>query len=506
MTAIFRANLDVVNPRRGWLLVSPRQMRVPFHRIFVRPQSIRLFVVLWVGSALLAWAILASGWLAAKSRLTQIGGQALDDMKALDATHRLETAILAYRHEDLLWHATGQAYYRQHAGTYLEVAEQITRDFHPYVGTAKERGLWLAVQGTLRTFREQSNSAAGMPPEEEMRETDNLLAIISDFQAENAGQMEQSIEADDRVHALVTYWTLGLALGTALLLSAGAWSLMQRIVRPTLSLTRAAETFGQGDFSVKVPILRHDELGDLARTFNNMAGDIADREKNRLEFVAMVVHDLKNPVLAIEMAARLLHGPDTTEEERRGCLEGIAEEAAHLRGIIRDLTDDIQVANGRFSIIKAEVDLGVLVRQFTETQRRAFADHEITVQTDEGCLLEADARRIERVVMNLLSNAVKYSPPNTRVTVRVRKNGSQAVLTVSDQGPGIAASDLAVLFQPFGRGRSADALAEGTGMGLYVVKRIIEAHNGQIDVQSEPGHGATFRIRLPLVVRRDSTR
>ena len=91
------------------------------------------------------------------------------------------------------------------------------------------------------------------------------------------------------------------------------------------------------------------------------------------------------------------------------------------------------------------------------------------MQTDEGCLIQGDARRIERVVMNLLSNAVKYSPRNTCVTVRVQKEDSQAVLTVSDQGPGIAEDDLGVLFQPFGRGRSADTLAEGTGVGLYVV-------------------------------------
>jgi signal transduction histidine kinase len=98
-----------------------------------------------------------------------------------------------------------------------------------------------------------------------------------------------------------------------------------------------------------------------------------------------------------------------------------------------------------------------------------------------------------------VSNAVKYSPPGTRVTLRVEKEDAEAVLTVRDQGPGIPPEDLKVLFQPFGRGRSANTLAEGTGMGLYVVKQIVEAHDGQIDVQSTPGHGATFEIKLPLI-------
>jgi signal transduction histidine kinase len=120
------------------------------------------------------------------------------------------------------------------------------------------------------------------------------------------------------------------------------------------------------------------------------------------------------------------------------------------------------------------------------------------VEAPAGCNIEGDAERLERVVMNLFSNALKYSPPRTRVTVRVAPKSSHAELTVSDQGPGIAKEDLPVIFQPFGRGRSADTLAEGAGMGLYVVKQIVGAHGGRIEVQSKPGHGTTFLIELPL--------
>jgi signal transduction histidine kinase len=229
-----------------------------------------------------------------------------------------------------------------------------------------------------------------------------------------------------------------------------------------------------------------------------MAHDIADREKDRLQFVAMVVHDLKNPMLAIDMAVRMLFAAQTTEQQRRSYLEGIRAEVARVRGIIRDLTDDIQVVNGRFSIRKADIDLSALVQRFVERQSRPFADHEITGNTNGACIIQGDAERIERVLTNLVSNAVKYSPPNTRVALQVEKKGSWAVLTVSDQGPGIAKEDLQVLFQPFGRGRSAHSLAEGTGMGPYVVKQIIEAHDGTIEIRSEPGRGVTCEIQLPL--------
>jgi signal transduction histidine kinase len=458
-------------------------------------------IALWGGSMLLAWMLLVVGWFWAEDRLTKIGNRVITDMRALSEARDLESKVLAFKRDDLLWQATGQIHHHERGSDRLLEAERIAAGLDPYVTTADEADLAVRIQSALRAFREQWILQAHTPLIDDVQWTDDLLEMIDQFQAQNESQMEESIAVADQLRETVTHWSIGLSVGAAVLLSIGALSLLRRVIRPTAGLTEVAKHFGQGDFAVRAVVSHDDELGALSRTFNNMAGDIADREKNRRQFVAMVVHDLKNPVLAIEMAARLLPRPDTTEEERLNYLNGITEEAAHLRGIIGDLTDDIQVANGRFSIHKAEVDLGALVKQFTQTQCRAFTAHEILVKTDEGCVIQGDARRIERVVMNLLSNAVKYSPPNTRVTLRVEKEDSQAVLTVSDQGPGIAKDDLGVLFQPFGRGRSADALAEGTGMGLYVVKQIVEAHDGRIDVQSELGHGATFRVRLPLAVR-----
>jgi signal transduction histidine kinase len=139
-----------------------------------------------------------------------------------------------------------------------------------------------------------------------------------------------------------------------------------------------------------------------------------------------------------------------------------------------------------------------LVRELIQSQGTAFSDHRIALEQQDACTVLGDAGRIARVVMNLISNAVKYSPVGTCVTVRVARNEPFAVLSVSDEGPGISPEDLKVIFQPFGRGRSADTMAEGTGMGLYVVKQIVEAHGGRIEVYSTLGKGTTFHVRLPL--------
>ncbi len=348
----------------------------------------------------------------------------------------------------------------------------------------------------LKVLHSQSGLPTLPPPESLTQTADELLTAARGLSLHMRSHMEQTVQVANRRQRAISTWMLGLSAGTAILLFVGAHSIIHRVAYPALALTKAADAFGRGDFFARAPILHDDELGALARTFNNMANDIADRESHRLQFVATVAHDLKNPVLTIELAGRIL-GDSAPSEEQRPYVDAVIDEASRLKVTLRDLMDDLQVASGYLSIRRADVELGSVVRQLVETQAKAVTDHEFVIETQE-CTVLGDARRLERVISNLVSNAVKYSPSNTRVTVRVEKQESAVVLSVSDEGPGIAAEDLRAIFQPFGRGRAADALADGTGIGLYVVKQIVEAHEGQIEVHSEPGHGATFLVKLPL--------
>ena len=222
--------------------------------------------------------------------------------------------------------------------------------------------------------------------------------------------MEETIEASNRLLVQRSRWAVGLSIGTAALLVLGSIGLVSRVIRPVLTVTRAAQAFGDGNLAARSPVLHDDELGTLAVTFNNMAADIAQREQERLRFVAMVVHDLKNPAYAIEMAARQLRNAAVDPKKHRVFLDAMHEEATRLRSIVRDLTDDIQVAGGRFSVQKQEVDLVALVRHLIQRRAATSWDREITVEADGACLVQADPARMERVVSNLLSNAVKYSP------------------------------------------------------------------------------------------------
>jgi len=476
-------------------------MKAILARISFPSLTIRRLVALWSVSVLLAWGGMVGGWFVARSRLSAINSRVALDARALDAAHELESDVYAELYHDLLWKTTGQSMYKQEEERYLLAAEQIASDLSPYITTEQEGRLAAEIQADIHTLRKQSQSLTPTSPQDESQLA-NLLSAANHFDAQNEIDLQESLHAANAVAGEVSNWAIALSLGTAGLLFTGSLIVISRVVRPALALTNSARDFGQGDFSARAAVMHDDELGSLARTINNMAGDIANREQERLRFVAMVVHDLKNPVLAIEMAARMLRQSWNDEQERDLCLDGITEEAKRLRSIIRDLTDDVQISSGQFTVNKARVDLCELVRRLIQAQAQAFADHQVVVESVEACTVLGDADRLERVVQNLVSNAVKYSPRDTQVVVRIERRDPFAVLAVCDEGPGISREDLKVIFQPFGRGRSADRLAEGTGMGLYAVKQIIEAHDGEITVQSAPGRGTTFQIKIPLATER----
>jgi signal transduction histidine kinase len=455
-------------------------------------------VILWAASVFLAWAALVVGWLLAWGELSTIMSRVRLDGWALHMVRDLELAVLAGRRADLLWQTTGEARYRERREVYQTEAEQIASDLDAYITSKEETDLLGDIRGKLHALRDQSASPTPVPLDTVLLSADDLLTSLDQLHEWNEAQMQKAVQTAGRTYSAVSYWALALLAVTAILLLGGSVAVIHRVVRPALALTDAAHAFGRGQLSARAAVLHDDELGSLARTFNHMADDISHRDRNRLDFIAMVVHDLKNPVMAVEMATRLLRACPHSGPQCRSYLDGIDAETRGLRTIIRDLMDDVQVASGRFSMQKMPVSLCELTRRLMEAETRAFADHKIVVDIREGCTVLGDARRIERVIMNLVSNAVKYSPSGSQVTVRVQKEEPFAVLSVSDRGPGISREDLEVIFLPFGRGQSAGGGAEGAGIGLYVVQRIVEAHDGRIEVDSEPGRGTEFRVMLPL--------
>jgi len=221
-----------------------------------------------------------------------------------------------------------------------------------------------------------------------------------------------------------------------------------------------------------------------------------DRLKS--EFVGMVAHDFRKPLMAIRGFAELvLEEPDLPQESRQQFMRTVISETDNLADLANDTLLITQIETGQFAFKWAEVDLGPFI---LEAVPLGLADHSALMDVPPGFpKIVADPMRLRQVITNLTVNAVKYSPGGGSITVRCRERGAEnIVIEVVDHGMGIPPEQVGKLFQKFERVRTAEHLAiPGTGLGLHICRLIVEGHGGQIWVESEVGKGSTFGLSLP---------
>ena len=252
------------------------------------------------------------------------------------------------------------------------------------------------------------------------------------------------------------------------------------------------------------PLLRDDGISLGAML---VVSDVtAERELDTMksDFVAFVAHELRTPLTTILGYASLLHDDSAVfaVAERVGMTDAIMRHCQRLNRMISELLDVSRLEAGRELELKLErFDFVELCEQVVESQRMALnnpEDYFLYVDAAGAIEIHADRDRIEQVVTNLVSNAVKYSPEGGSVRVEIKASENSVALSVADKGMGMTAQQQAALFQKFYRTPDAQQSGiEGTGLGLFLVKQLIEAHGGAITVESEQGKGATFRVALP---------
>ncbi len=283
-------------------------------------------------------------------------------------------------------------------------------------------------------------------------------------------------------------------------LIAGNIELWSRVFGPLLRISREAKRFGEGELGARIEIERADEIGELCATWNDMAGAIEAREAERLRFVAALAHDLKNPLMVVGMAATMMREKPNkfTPDQRDDWLEKIARNARRMEAMIADLTNAVQSQTGALQLQLAPLDLALVARECADEIRLAYPNHPIAVSGAQSLEINGDRARLERVIANLLSNAAKYSAPQTEIIADLKSDKNRAILSVRDQGAGISPEDLKRLFTPFVRLERTEKMASGTGLGLATTKKLIEAHGGELEVESALGVGSTFRVILPV--------
>jgi len=280
------------------------------------------------------------------------------------------------------------------------------------------------------------------------------------------------------------------------------------MVRPIEKVTQAARALGQGDLSVRTGIDGHDEVGQLARAFDDMATRLEQLVRSEKELLANVSHELRTPVARIRVALELVEEGGDEPAEHRARLQGIAGDLAELEQLMDQVltTARLDLASGpagQLPIERQPLSLAELIESEATRFAERHPDHELTIdlalQLPE---LSGDPNLLARVLRNLLDNAAKYAEPeagSVELQAAVTSDGAGIELTVLDRGIGVAEDDLPRLFEPFFRSdRSRERGTGGIGLGLTLCRRIVEAHGGQIEARLRPDGGLLVQLSVPV--------
>lgn len=375
-------------------------------------------------------------------------------------------------------------------------------ELHRLAATDAERALLEEVQGNVDVYlaqhRDQLQSRfeeAGPPLDAALNGLEQVIEITV---AEARAAREQAAKWNGLAD------TVGLVLGVLLLAGVVAVTVLLRRIalQPLRDISQAMRRFGSGRKRTRAPEAGPAELRDMARTFNEMANSLAHQQEQQLAFLAGVAHELRNPLSALKLSTALSgRGAPLTPERMERTLALVGRQVERLDRMVGDLLDSTRIEAGKLELRPEVRDARELARDAVELYRSGDSGHVLQlVVPDAPVLVRVDPARLEQVVHNLVSNALKYSPAGSRVDVVVRRMGDEAVLSVADQGIGISEDEKRLLFAPFQRAGNARQRAPGVGLGLSVARRIVEAHGGRIKVESQPGTGSVFSVRLPLAM------
>ncbi len=327
------------------------------------------------------------------------------------------------------------------------------------------------------------------------------------------------IPTDTLYGAVATGNRIALAVGLIFMLTGavGAFLLVRGIVRPVRDIAEAASDVSRGNLDHQVETSRTDEIGDLARAFNRMTGQLkisldavkaGYRELETLNeakdnFISLVSHEIRTPLSSILVYAEMLrNGMVQSNETAYKYHSTIVDECRRLTRLINDVLDLSKMEAGRLTFHLEALDMGDLVRE-VQAHFQPLLDSGELCFIDEGgpdaMPLRGDRDRIIQVLTNIVSNAIKFTPSGGTIRVSWKRDNGKGIVAVSDTGKGIAEEDIPRVFDRFSQLENINHHTEGTGLGMAISKSIIECCNGAIWIESIPGKGTTVFFSLPLV-------
>jgi len=372
--------------------------------------------------------------------------------------------------------------------------ERATR-FEPIIEQARATGQQRSSVVYVTDRREDSVDAAAIPLKSP---NGSVLAVLV-----VANSRRGLIELQQHIRA-IGYGVAGI--GMLLAIVASLW-ITSRISRPIERLASAAGAVAAGNWDTQVEVTSHDEVGELAQSFNHMTHQLLEQRERLLqservaawrELARRLAHELKNPLFPLQLTlenlikARNTPGVDFDEIFREST-ETLAAEIANLKNIIQRFSDFSKMPKPQVE----EVDVADVLRKISGLYEPALTQHQPAIAfesriSDEPLRVSADPDLLHRALSNLVLNAMDAMPDGGTLTINAARNGDSVELRVSDTGTGMTAEECERLFTPYYTTKQ-----HGTGLGLAIVQSVISDHNGTIRVESTPGSGSTFVVELP---------
>jgi signal transduction histidine kinase len=221
-------------------------------------------------------------------------------------------------------------------------------------------------------------------------------------------------------------------------------------------------------------------------------------QKRQNNFLLIVTHELKTPLAALKLYLQTLQKHNLTEEKKESIIDGALSENERLVQLIENILNTSRAENKAFELNKENIDLSLLSVQLTERYQKRYKSLQFKIEVPEGLNLKADPNMLETILVNLLENAIKYGGAEQEIAIKAIPLDRFITLTISDEGPGIAANERTHIFEKFYRiGNEDTRKASGSGLGLYLVAELVHLHNGQVRCQENHPKGCVFEVILP---------
>ena len=346
-------------------------------------------------------------------------------------------------------------------------------------------------EGTLGGLYDQPYYIVGVPIVVEGPQDKVIGAVFAAYNVEalNAFRM-------DLLKLILIAAVLAFAVSFCII-----WLFTYRQVRPLRGMASAARSFGEGNFTVRVPVTSTDEIGQLAVAFNNMADSLSSVEGARRNFIANVSHEFKTPMTTIAGFIDGILDGTIPPEKQRHYLDIVSQEVKRLSRLVRTMLDLSRIDNGELRLRPARFDLTGVVLSALLSLEKPIEDKKIEVrglENTDSLFVNGDPDMIHQVVYNLLDNAAKFTNEGGYIALKLEEKSERVTVMVENSGPGIAPEELPMVFDRFyktDKSRSHDK--NGMGLGLYIVKTIIRLHGGDITAESVQNEFCRFTFWLP---------